>query len=90
MPQSNRMNLAIYEHLLAVNTGFEQVRRALSATAQNRRFERGEIARFHALAEETRAAITSYIASVIELAETEQAGLLYKRRIVRERTEETS
>ena len=90
MPQSNRMNLAIYEHLLAVNAGFDQVRRALAATSQAREFERGEIARFRALAEETRAAIASYLASVIELAETEKAGHLYKRRIARERTDETS
>jgi hypothetical protein len=89
MPQSNRMNPAIYEHLLAVNAGFEQVRRALSATAQTEGFERGEIARFNALAEETRAAIASYLTSVIELAETEQAGRLFKRRIARQRADET-
>jgi hypothetical protein len=90
MSQSNRMNLEIYELLLAVNAGFEQVHRALSAAAQISGFKRREITRFNALAEETRAAIASYLTGVIELAETEQAGRLYKRRIARERSDETS
>jgi hypothetical protein len=88
MPQSNRINLSVYEHLLAVNAGFEQVRRALAALGQRRGFERGEIARLGAMAEEARAVVSSYLTDVIEMAETEEAGRLSSRRLARERKEE--
>ena len=67
MPQSNRMDLPVYEQLLAVNAGFEQVRRALAALGQREGFERGEIARFGAIAQEARAAIASYVTNFIEM-----------------------
>jgi hypothetical protein len=88
MRQSNWMDLSVYEHLLAVNAGFEQVRRALAALGQRRGFERGEVTRFAAIAEEARAAIASYLTEVIAAAETQKAGRLSSRRLVRERTEE--
>jgi hypothetical protein len=84
------MDLSIYEQLLAVNAGFEQVRRALAALAQRRGFERGEIARFGGMADEARAAIASYLTGVIEAAETEEAGRLFSRRLARERKDEIS
>ena len=90
MPPTNRprMDLPVYEHLLAVNAGFEQVRSALAALAELPGFQRGEMARFGEMAEESKSAICSYLASVIEIAETEAAGRWSKRRLVRERKEE--
>jgi hypothetical protein len=88
MAKSNRMDLSVYEHLLAVNAGFAQVRHALAALAERRGFKRGEMARFDEMTEETRSAICSYLASVIEMAETQQAGRLPNRRRAREREEE--
>ena len=82
------MDLPIYEHLLAVNAGFAQVRHALAALAERPGFERGEMARFSEMAEEAKTAICSYLASVIEIAETEDAGRLSKRRRARERKED--
>ena len=84
------MDLPVYEHLLAVNAGFEQVRRALAALGQREGFKRGEIVRFGAMAEEARAAIASYPTNVIEMAETEKAGRLFNRRRVLERKDEGS
>jgi hypothetical protein len=84
------MDLPVYEQLLAVNAGFEQVRRALAALGQREGFERGEIARFGAMAEEARAAIASYLTNVIEMAETEKAGRLFNRRRILERKDEGS
>lgn len=88
MPQSNRTDLPTYKLLLAVNAGFDQVRRALSELAQTHGFEHREIVRFDRLAEEVRAAIASYLTGSLEAAETEQAGRLFKRRIARERKDE--
>jgi hypothetical protein len=82
------MNLSIYEHLLSVNAGFEQVRRALAALGQREGFKRSEIARFGTMAEEARAAIASYLTEVIAAVETQNAGRLSSQRLAREPTEE--
>jgi len=82
------MDLPIYEHLWAVNAGFAQIHHALADLAERPGFERGEMARFREMAEEAKTATCSYLASVIEIAETEDAGRLSKRRRARERQEE--
>jgi len=82
------MDLQVYEHLLAVNAGFAQVHNALAALAERPGFESGEVARFREMAEEAKPATCSYLASVIEIAETKDAGRLSKRRRARERQEE--
>src|SRR5437899_9601553 len=51
--------LAIYQHLLEINAGFEQVRVALAALDQSAMFDRGELKRFSALSAEARAALAS-------------------------------
>jgi hypothetical protein len=84
------MDLSVYECLLAVNAGFEQARGALAALEQRRGFSRGEIACLGAMAEEARAAIASYLTNVIETAETQQAGRMSRRRLARERADESA
>ena len=93
MPRSNRARgvpVAVYQHLLDINAGFEQVKKALEALAVSRAFERTEIERFSAFAAEARAALLSYVTGVIETAETTEAGRLWGLRVVRERREEGS
>ena len=50
-------------------------------------FNRAELFRFRALSAETRAAINSYLASVIESRETDEAGRLSRQRLIHERQE---
>jgi hypothetical protein len=88
MAQSNRMDPSVYEHLLAINVGFEQVRRALTALGRRRGFDDRVLARYGELSEEARAATTSYLLEIIESAETKEAGRLSGRRLRRERKEE--
>jgi hypothetical protein len=80
---------ATYEHLLRLNAGFEQVQDALSALSRNEQFDRTELRRLGAWSEEARASINSYLASVIEGTATGTAGRLYRRRLARERKEES-
>jgi hypothetical protein len=84
-----RNRLRMYEQLLAVNAGFEQVRRALKKLGNLGWFDRAELAHLSALSEEARAASNSCLASVIETLETEHAGELYRRRLDRERKQES-
>ena len=79
----------MYEQLVALNAGFEQVRRALKKLGSLGSFDGSELARFRALSEEARVASNSYLASVIETLETEHAGKLYRRRLDRERKQES-
>lgn len=90
MPPLNRIDVSVYEYLLAINIGFEQARSALAALEQRQVFSRGEIARLGAMAEEARAAIASYLTEVIETEETAQAGRMSRRRLAHERREEAS
>jgi predicted nucleic acid-binding Zn-ribbon protein len=80
--------LRIYEHLLQLNTGFQQVRNALVALSKEQQFDRSELRRFEESSEEARASINSYLANIIEGTETAAAGRLSSRRLKRERKEE--
>ena len=82
--------LAIYQHLLEINAGFEQVRAALAALDQSAMFNRAELQRFSALSAEARAAIASYLTGAIETEETDEAGRLSRLRRARERREDSS
>ena len=84
----SRMQLEIYEQWYRINGGFEQVLDSLKALRRNSPFDAGEVDRFRKLAQEARAATNSYLASVVERAETEQAGRLFQDRLRREKTEE--
>ena len=81
------MTVRIYEHLAALNTGFDQVRRSLAALARYREFDRPTLVQFNERAE-ARAATNSYLASVIEAAETAEAGRRFGKRRAREEAEE--
>lgn len=82
------MKLAVYEHVLALNAGFEQVRRALSALGRCRGLDRSELQRFSDEAKRIRAAAMSHMASVIEAAETDEAGQRFRKNVARERKEQ--
>jgi hypothetical protein len=82
------MRVKIYEHLAALNTGFDQVRRSLAGLARYRDFDRATLAEFSDRAEEARASTTSYLASVIGTAETAEAGRRFRKRRTREQAEE--
>jgi hypothetical protein len=79
----------MYEQLVALNAGFEQVRRALKKLGNLASFDRAELAHLSSLSEEARAASNSCLASFIETLETEHAGKLYRRRLDRERKQES-
>ena len=81
--------LNTYEQLLSINTGFELVRKALGALSRGNMFDRKELARFEAWSEETRSSINSYLLGVVEAAETDLAGRLYRRRLARERNDDS-
>jgi len=82
------MKLPVYEHVLAINAGFEQVRRGFRALRRSPGFERSAIERFREQAEEDRAAAMSYIAEVIQTEETDEAGRRFRKRLARERKEQ--
>ena len=82
------MKLDVYENLLRINAGYDQAIRSLAALRKHGAFHRGALARFAALSKETRAAATSYIVSVIEAAETNEAGRRFRERKTQERADE--
>jgi hypothetical protein len=82
------MKLKVYEQLLAMNQGFDQVRRTLHALASCPDVDRGEIRRFQQLAAEARAATNSFLLEALATRETDHAGRLFVRRRRRERKEE--
>ena len=82
------MTVQIYEQLAMLNTGFDQVRRSLAALARHREFDRPTLLQFSERAEEARAATNSYLAGVIEAAETAKAGRRFRKRRAREEAEE--
>jgi hypothetical protein len=82
------VKLPVYQHLFDVNAGFDQVIRSLDALAQHDAFHRREIERFRALSKEARAATNSYLAGVLERAETDEAGRRFARRHLQEQREE--
>ena len=77
-----------YKHLLAMNQGFDQVRRSLQALAHCAPLKPSEIRRFEELAAETCAATNSYLLQALGAVETDRAGSLFVRRKARERKEE--
>jgi hypothetical protein len=82
------VKLPVYKHLFDVNAGFDQVIRSLDALAKYDIFQRRELERFRALSKEARAATNSYIAGVLERAETDEAGRRFGRRHRHEQREE--
>ena len=77
-----------YEHWYRINAGFEQVLDSLKALRKHRPLDAGEIDRFRELGREARAVTNSYLAGVVERAETKKAGRLFRDRLRREKTEE--
>ncbi len=82
------VKLPIYQHLLNLNAGFEQVVRALAALRKHDAFLARELDHYAALAKEARAATNSYILNAMESAETGQAVRRFGKRRERERREE--
>jgi hypothetical protein len=82
------VKLKVYEHLLRMNAGFDQAIRSLSALRKHSGFHGGMLARFTALSKETRAQANSYLASVIETVETQEAGGRFRKRKAQERVDE--
>jgi len=82
------VKLEIYEHLLAINAGFDQVIRGLAALRKHDSFLGRELDRYSALAKESRAATTSFLIGVIERVETAEAGRRFGKRRDRELREE--
>ena len=86
--QERTMKLKVYEQLLAMNEGFDQVRRSLHALASCPAVDPGEMRRFEQLAAEVRAATNSFLLEALGTLETDHAGRLFVRRRSRERKEE--
>ena len=82
------MKLDIYQHLLSINAGYEQVIRSLAALRKYGVFHGGELARFSALSKESRAATNSYLVGAMEIAETNEAGRRFSKRLATERSDE--
>jgi hypothetical protein len=82
------MRRKVYEHVLEMNQGFDQVLRSLKALAKYRGLQRNEIRRFEQLARESRAATNSYLLESLGRLETAAAGRLFVQRKAREQKEE--
>jgi hypothetical protein len=83
------MKVEVYQLLLDLNRGFQQVIASLGALRTMTAFDVGELDRFAALSKETRAAANSYLVSIIESVETAEAGRRYVKRRRREKQEES-
>ena len=82
------MKLTVYEHLLDINIGFDQVIRGLAALRKHDVFLARELDRFSAIAKESRAATNSYLIGVIERNETQEAGRRFGKRREQEMRDE--
>jgi hypothetical protein len=82
------VKLSVYRHLLELNAGFDQVIRALAALQEGGTFSRREVGHYSAVAKEARAATNSYLTSVLERIETDEAGRRFGKRRKRELREE--
>ena len=82
------MKLSVYQHLLNLNAGFDQVVRSLAALRKHDIFLAKELDHYAALAKEARAATTSYLLNAMESAETVEAGRQFGKRREREEREE--
>jgi len=84
------VKLEIYEHLLAINAGFDQVIRGLAAIGKHHAFHGQELDHCSALSKEVQAATNSYLVGVLEQVETREAGRRFRKRRVREQQEESA
>ena len=82
------MNLVMYYQLLRINQAHAEIVSALAVLRKHPAFDTTTLDRFAALWKETRAATNSYIGSVIEAAETAQAGRRYHKRRRQEKEDE--
>ena len=82
------MKLDVYFHLWMINLSFDRVVQSLDTLRRQPGFRRREVDWFLNLSEEARAATNSYIASVVELAETDQAGRRFRKRLAQEQKDE--
>jgi hypothetical protein len=82
------MNVEVYNQLLRINQSHAEIVSALAVLRKYPAFDATTLDRFAALWKETRAATNSYLGSVIEIAETEEAGRRYGKRRRREKLED--
>jgi hypothetical protein len=82
------LKLNIYQNLLKINAGYNEVIGGLAALRKYSAFHRSELARFSALSKENRAATNSYLLATMESAETEEAGQRFSKRLAQERSDE--
>jgi len=82
------LKLNIYQNLLKINAGYQQVIGGLAALRKYSVFHRNELARFSALSKEIKAATNSYLLSAMETAETDKAGRRFSKRFAQERSDE--
>jgi hypothetical protein len=82
------VKLHVYQRLLDLNAGFDQVVRSLAALRKHDGFLAKELDHYAALAKEARAATMSYLLNAMESAETDEAGRRFGRRREREQREE--
>ena len=86
--RSGSLKLNIYQNLLKINAGFDQVIGGLAALRKYGAFHRSELDRFSALSKENRAATNSYLVAAIEAVETDEAGRRFHKRLARERSDD--
>ena len=82
------LKLNIYQNLLKINAGFNEVIGGLAALRKHDAFHRGELDRFSALSKETKSATNSYLLGAMETAETNEAGQRFHKRLAKERSDE--
>jgi hypothetical protein len=82
------MTLKVYEHLLTMNEGFDQVQRSLKALAKYPGLQPDEVHRCAQLAREACAVANSHVLEALEKIETADAGRLFVRRREREQKDE--
>jgi hypothetical protein len=80
----------VYQNLLLINMGFDQVVRSIVALRKHHQFHAGELSRYRRLSIETRASLNSYLTSIIESNETDEAGRRSHKRRVQEKKDESS
>ena len=82
------MKLNVYQEWLRINEGFDLVLRVLKAMRKYHAFGAGELECFRQLSKETRAAINSYLAEIVERAESAEAGHRFQQRRKRGQADE--
>jgi hypothetical protein len=82
------LKVTVYQHLLNINSAFEEVVRSLAALQKHRQFGGGELDRLRRQSKETRACVNSYLTAIIESAETDEAGRRFHKRIAQEKNDE--